>query len=111
MDSALISVEDISGFKTPAEYLTISSKRFPENMVAVTLPLNYDRDSAVNYPLVIAFGGFGECTRPPRRGALAWLQYYKTDEAIMALVNNKLAAGDFRGLVTREHLEQFQHSP
>jgi hypothetical protein len=107
MDSALVSVEDISGFKTPAEYLRISSKRFPENVVAVTLPLNYDRDSAVHYPLVIAFGGFGECTRPPREGALAWLQYYKTDEAIMALANNKLAAGDFRGLVTSEHLNNF----
>ena len=107
MDSALVSVEDISGFKTPAEYLRISSKRFPENVVAVTLPLNYDRDSAVNYPLVIAFGGLGECIRPPREGALAWLQYYKTDEAILALANNKLAAGDFRGLVTNEHLNNF----
>ena len=103
-DSAQISVEQISGFKTPAEYLTISSKRFPENVVAVTLPLDYGLDSTVNYPLVIAFGGFGECTRPPRDGALAWLRYYKTDEAILALANNKLAAGDFRGLVTNEHL-------
>ncbi|MGO9122513.1 MAG: alpha/beta hydrolase [Desulfomonilaceae bacterium] len=107
IDSGVVSVEEISGFKTPAEYLRIASKRFPENIVAVTLPLDYDRDSAVNYPLVIAFGGFGECTRPPRDGALAWLHYYKTDEAITALANNKLAAGDFRGLVTNEHLNNF----
>ena len=106
-DAGQISIEEISGFKTLAEYVTISSRRFPDNIVAVTLPLDYDRDSAVNYPLVIAFGGFGECTRPPRQGALAWLHYYKTDEAVLALVNNKLAATDFRGLVTRDHLNDF----
>ena len=39
MDSGLVSVEEISGFKTPAEYLRIASTRFPENIVAVTLPL------------------------------------------------------------------------
>ena len=102
-----ISIEEISGFKTPAEYLTIGSKRFPDNIVAVTLPLDYDRDSSVNYPLVIAFGGFGECVRPPRQGALAWLHYYKTDEAALALANDKLTAGDFRGLVTSDHLDDF----
>ena len=106
-EAGQISIEEISGFKTPAEYVTISSRRFPDNIVAVTLPLDYERDSAVNYPLVIVFGGFGECTRPPRQGALAWLHYYKTDEAVLALVNNNLAAADFRGLVTRDHLDDF----
>lgn len=106
-DAGQISIEEISGFKTPAEYLTISSRRFPDNIVAVTLPLDYDPNSAVNYPLVIAFGGFGECSRPPRQGALAWLHYYKTDEAVLALVNNKLAPADFRGLITRQHLNDF----
>jgi enterochelin esterase-like enzyme len=106
-DAGQVSIEEISGFRTPAEYLTISSRRFPDNVVAVTLPLDYDRDSAINYPLVIAFGGLGECVRPPRQGALAWMQYYKTDEAILALVNNKLTAPDFRGLVTSDHLNDF----
>lgn len=106
-DAGQISIEEISGFKTPAEYLTISSRRFPDNIVAVTLPLDYDRESAVNYPLVIAFGGFGECARPPRQGALAWLDYYKTDDAVLALVNNKLTPADFRGLVTRDRLDDF----
>jgi pimeloyl-ACP methyl ester carboxylesterase len=102
-----ISIEEISGFKTRAEYLTIGSRRFPDNIVAVTLPLDYDRDSHVSYPLVIAFGGYGECARPPRQGALAWLNYYKTDEAVLALVNNKLTTADFRGLVTRDRLNDF----
>jgi len=106
-DAGQISIEALSGFKTSAEYLTISSKRFPDNIVAVTLPLDYDQDSVSSYPLVIAFGGLGECTRPPRQGALAWIHYYKTDDAVLALANKKLASADFRGLVTREHLDDF----
>ncbi|HTY22378.1 MAG TPA: alpha/beta hydrolase-fold protein [Desulfomonilaceae bacterium] len=99
--------EMISGFKTPAEYLTISSKRFPEAVVAVMLPLEYERESKRKYPLVIAFGGAAECARPSKKGALAWIHYYKSDEAVLALGHNQLTSEDFRGLITPERLEDF----
>jgi iron(III)-salmochelin esterase len=101
------TVDELSGYKAPAEYLTISSKHYPGAVVAVTLPLDYKQKSKKRYPLVIAFGGMGECVRPPRQGALAWLHYYKSDEAILALQNNRLESQDFRGLVTPEQLATF----
>jgi hypothetical protein len=68
--------------------------------VAVSLPLDYEKHTARKYPLVIAFGGAGECARSPKDGALAWLHYYKTDEAVRALANNRLTPEDFRRLIT-----------
>ena len=76
-------------------------------MVAVTLPVGYERKSKKSYPLVVAFGGMGECMKPPRQSALAWLHYYKTDEAILALQNNRLETQDLRGLATPEQLAAF----
>ena len=101
------TVDELSGYKAPAEYLTIPSKHYPGAVVAITLPLDYQQKSKKRYPLVIAFGGMGECVRPPRQGALAWLHYYKSDEAILALQNNRLESQDFRGLVTPEQLATF----
>ncbi len=108
-DAAINCIEEIHGFKIPAEYLTVSSKRYPNNVTVVMLPLEYNQNSASSYPMVIAFGGLGECVRPARDGALAWLQYYKADEAVLALSNNKLEISDFRGLVTRELLNSFNN--
>jgi iron(III)-salmochelin esterase len=102
-----VVVEKLSGYKTSAEYFTIPSRKYPEGVVVVSLPLDYEKHLTRKYPLVIAFGGAGECARTPRDGALAWLYYYKTDEAVRALKNNRVTPNDFRGLVTPPHLNDF----
>ena len=102
-----VLIEKLSGYKNPAEYLTIPSQKHPQGVVAVSLPLDYENHTTRKYPLVIAFGGAGECARSPRDGALAWLYYYKTDEAIRALANNRLTPDDFRRLITPPHLNDF----
>lgn len=99
-----VLIEKLSGYKTPAEYFTIPSRKHPQGVVAVSLPLDYEKHTTRKYPLVIAFGGAGECARSPREGALAWLYYYKTDEAVRALANNRLTPDDFRRLITPPHL-------
>ncbi len=101
------AVKSIPGYKTPAEYFVVSSANYPDAVAVVTLPRDYDRTPHKNYPLVIAFGGAGECARPPHSGAMAWMHYYKTDEAVEALEDNKLEEADFRGLVVPAHLDEF----
>lgn len=98
--------EKITGYQTPAEYFTVNSINY-DGTVAVTLPLDYNRQKNKTYPLLIVFGGAGECAKPPRQGALAWLHYYKTDEAITALHRKKLENSDFRGLATPGQLIQY----
>ncbi|MGB6067723.1 MAG: alpha/beta hydrolase-fold protein [Desulfomonilaceae bacterium] len=100
-------VEKLPGYKIPAEYVTVPSQKYSEGTVVVSLPLDYEKNTSKKYPLVIAFGGAGECARSPRDGALAWLYYYKTDEAVLALANNRLTPTDFRGLVTPHRLNDF----
>lgn len=102
-----VTVEPIAGFAAPAEYLRIDSRHFPAAVAAVALPIGYDEDAENRYPLVIAFGGAGECARPRNEGALAWIEYYKTDEAIAALEDGALEKRDFRDLVTRSRLREF----
>ncbi|MBI4961826.1 MAG: hypothetical protein HY913_00980 [Desulfomonile tiedjei] len=102
-----VSVEKLTGYKTQGDSVTIKSASFPDAVVAVTLPLGYEKHPNKRYPLVIAFGGAGECVKPPKQGALAWMHYYKTDEAVRALQNNHLDAKDFRGLVSEAHLKSF----
>jgi hypothetical protein len=102
-----VSVEKLSGYKISAEYFVIPSQKYPQGVAVVSLPLGYEKHPTRKYPLVIAFGGAGECARTPRDGALAWLCYYKTDDAIRALKNNRVTPDDFRGLVTPSHLNDF----
>jgi len=83
------------------------SRNYPGAVVAVSLPVDYGKHGKKRYPLVIAFGGMGECMRRPRQGALAWLHYYKADEAVRALENGSLERSDFRGLVTPAQLREF----
>lgn len=99
--------ERLCGYRTSGEYLVIPSKYYPEGVVVVTLPLDYEKRPEKSYPLVIAFGGAGECARLPRDNALAWMHYYKTDEAVETLWDNVLEATDFRDLVTKEQLRHF----
>jgi hypothetical protein len=106
-DGASSSVETLHGYKTPAEYLTIPFQDYPEAIVAVMLPEDYYDQPEKRYPLVIAFGGAGECVRPPRQGSLAWIRYYKTDEAARALHGGTLDVSDFRGLVSDKQLREF----
>ena len=94
------STEKLEGYAAPAEYLFVQSRHYPNAVVSVTLPLSYEKQSSRTYPPVIAFGGAGECARAPREGSLAWLDYYKTDEAVKALASNRLASENFRGLAT-----------
>ncbi|MDQ7784503.1 MAG: alpha/beta hydrolase-fold protein [Desulfomonilaceae bacterium] len=101
------TVRTISGYRVPAEYFVVPSANVPEAVAVVTLPKDYDRKPHKKYPLVIAFGGAGECSRPPHRGAMAWMHYYKSDEAIEALEDNRLEKADFRGLVRSAHLDEF----
>lgn len=100
-------VEKVGNFLSQTEYFTLPSKRFPDSISAVSLPKGYDKNPKATYPMVIAFGGAGECSRSPRDGALAWVSYYKSDEAARALGSNKLTASDFRNLVTQEQLDTF----
>lgn len=102
-------IEKVGAFLTPTEYFTIQSKYFPDSISAVSLPQDYHQNQNAKYPMVIAFGGAGECSRPPREGALAWVSYYKADEAANALASNKLKASDFRHLVTKEQLDIFNN--
>ncbi len=105
--SSKVMTEKLTGYKTPCEYLIIQSRHYPRAVVAVSLPRDYHQRSGTRYPLVIAFGGMGECVRPPRSGALAWIHYYKSDEAVVALETNQLESRHFRGLATPEEIEDF----
>ncbi len=105
-----VSVEKLSGYRVPAEYLFIPSRYYPDATVAVMLPRDYDKEPKRRYPLVIAFGGAGECAKPPAQGALAWLRYYKTDEAAQAVESGSLSVSDFRGLVTDRQLRHFNRT-
>jgi iron(III)-salmochelin esterase len=96
--SAKPVTEKIPGYKTPAEYFSISSRNYADGIVAVSLPLDYEKNPTKKYPLVIVFGGATECARSPRQSALAWMHYYKTDEAVLALKSNQLVSENFRGL-------------
>jgi iron(III)-salmochelin esterase len=100
-------IEKISGYKTPAEYFIVSSRHHAPGIVAVTLPEDYHKQPQKKYPLVLVFGGAGECAREPREGSLAWMHYYKTDEAVAALGTSRLTQKDFRGLIDLQHLERF----
>ena len=99
--------EKLDGYAVPTEYLFVKSRHFPGAVVSVALPLSYQEQSGRTYPLVIAFGGAGECARAPRQGSLAWVDYYKTDEAVKALASNHLVSKDFRGLATSAELSSF----
>jgi iron(III)-salmochelin esterase len=102
-------VEKIPGYKVPAEYLTLPSKHFSQNITAISLPPDYEKHPDKTYPLVIVFGGAGECAKSPRQGALAWMHYYKTDEAAVALASNHLNADHFRGLATPSNIRDFNN--
>ena len=106
----LTGTEPILSCKAPSEYLFLNSRHLPNAVVVVTLPLDYSLRADKSYPLVIAFGGAGECARPPREGAMAWLGYYRMDDAIHALTSNHLKATDFKGLVTKEKLVEFNQN-
>ena len=103
----MTTVERIAGYETRAEYLSIPSQKYPDAVVAVMLPIDYDDQPDKKYPLVIAFGGAGECAKSPRLGALAWMHYYRTDEAVRALQHGRLVSRDFRGLITDKQLYDF----
>jgi iron(III)-salmochelin esterase len=105
-----VTAEKISGYETPAEYLSIPSGNHPSATVVVMLPADYEEHPKKKYPLVIAFGGAGECAKSPRLGALAWMHYYRTDEAVRALQHGRLESRDFRGLVTDKQLADFNRS-
>lgn len=100
-------VENLSGYKVLAEYFMVPSKYIDDPVAAVALPDDYHEHPDKRYPLVLLFGGAGECARPPRDGALAWLDYYSADEAILALHSSELKPSDFRDLATEKELEYF----
>ena len=105
---AVAVTEKIQGYKTPAEYIILQSKRFPSNVTAVSLPLDYFEQPDKSYPLVIVFGGATPNVPCPRnRVSLVWLHYYKTDDAVVALAGRSLETAHFRGLVTPAHLKDF----
>ena len=106
-DDLVRNVELITSVSAPSEYLFLDSKNITDAVVAVTLPLDYEKNRNKYYPLVIAFGGAGECARAPREGALAWVGYYKMDDAVRALGRGRLESNDFRGLITPVRLAAF----
>jgi iron(III)-salmochelin esterase len=102
-------VEKIPGYKVPAEYLSLPSKHFSQNITAISLPPDYEKRPDKTYPLVIVFGGATECAMSPKQGALAWMHYYKTDEAVIALASKHLDADHFRGLATPANIRDFNN--
>lgn len=106
----LRAVEPVSGVVAPSEYLFLNSKFIPNAVVVVTLPLDYNDSASTKFPLLIAFGGAGECARPPREGAMAWVGYYRMDEAVRALTSNHLNSDNFKGLITPQQLNSFNGS-
>lgn len=104
------AIEKVGNYLTPTEYFSIPSRHFSDSICAVSLPQDYSNDPARKYPLVVAFGGAGECMRSPRQGALAWVHYYRADEAASALSSQNLKSSDFRGLVNKDQLEKFNHT-
>lgn len=104
-----VIIERIGNFLVPTEYFSIKSKHFPEAICAVSLPKDY-HENPNSYPMVLAFGGAGECAKSPRQGALAWISYYKADEAAHSLALNNLKSSDFRELVTPEQLKKFNQN-
>lgn len=107
IEDSVPNVEPVGRFIVPTEYFTIRSRYFPDAICAVSLPADYNEKPSTVYPMVIAFGGAGECSKSPRQGSLAWVSYYKADEAAKALASSHLSSSDFRGLVTREQLDKF----
>jgi len=105
--SGQVQAEKISGYRVPAECLGLPSKKIYNAIAVVTLPIGYHQDTQREYPLVIAFSGAGECAKAPRSGAMAWMHYYKLDEAVSALAGTRLGSKDFRGLVKPEELESY----
>lgn len=103
-------IEKLDGYGVWSEYFMIPSKRNPDAVTAVTLPEDYFDKPGRNYPLVLVFGGAGECARPPRQGALAWVDYYSTDEAIMALGSGQLKPSDFKGLAKSKEVRYFNEA-
>jgi iron(III)-salmochelin esterase len=97
----------LTGYEAPGEMVDVPSKSYPGGLVAVTLPLDYDEQPQKSYPLLVAFGGAGESARPARDNALAWMEYYDADEALVALRRGGLKASDFRELVTKRQLDRF----
>ncbi|MGC8658030.1 MAG: alpha/beta hydrolase [Desulfomonilaceae bacterium] len=104
------AVERINSVSVPSERVVINSKYIPDAVVVVTLPLDYKSRPKKSYPLVIAFGGAGECARTPREGSMAWVGYYSMDQAIHALNSSHLESKDFKGLVTPARLAAFNES-
>lgn len=104
------AIEKVGNYLTPTEYFSIPSRHYSDAICAVSLPQDYSNDPTGKYPLVVAFGGAGECMRSPRQGALAWVHYYRADEAANALSSQNLTSSDFRGLVNKDQLEKFNHN-
>jgi iron(III)-salmochelin esterase len=100
-------IEKLSGYEIPCEYFRISSARYPEGVTAVCLPPDYRSNPEKRYPLVIAFGGAGECARPSLRSALAWVDYYQSDQAVKALQDSHLESRDFKGLAGKKEIAEF----
>lgn len=103
----VIAREKLSGYTVPGELIRLRSEHYPGGVVGVTLPEGYWDRPSKRYPLVIAFGGAGESARPARQNALAWMRYYKLDEAVRAIGRGRLAVDDFRGHVTASQLKAF----
>lgn len=99
--------EVIKGYKLHTEYFMVSSEYQEAPVAAVSLPDDYYDHPDKRYPLVLVFGGAGECARPPRQGALAWVDYYSTDEAVIALHSGKLTASDFKDLAKGREIDYF----
>lgn len=77
---------------------------FGPNDVVVSIPAGAGPERRL--PVLVALHGRGESRKGNRRGARGWIDDYELDRALDRLAQPPLAAGDFRGYVSRQRLKR-----
>ncbi len=89
-------------------YLRLAGPDDGDQRVLAIFPRRDDgrlRPPEGRYPVVVALHGAGEAARGTERAVLGWKVDYELAEAYGALARGRLGFPDFRGFVTRRHLD------
>ncbi|MFO0664880.1 MAG: alpha/beta hydrolase-fold protein [Polyangiaceae bacterium] len=91
---------------TRVEEWELAPQEKPTTRLAVLLPKEANKASAVKYPVVIALHGRGEALKRPPEGALGWAKDYDLLRAIGRMSKPPLAPADFHGFVEPARLQK-----